>query len=302
MYDPTDPRASLAPAAAGRAPVFTAYAAPDVGRFYDEAPQLDEAGAKTWLIRSQNAIVAYSKAADGATFTRADQPDEYVLMLPGHDTAARVDWGGQVTEVPAFSIAFVPAGASIVTVRGAGEVVRIFTTQAEDLAAACANAAAYAEDHPNVAPLTPWPAPNGGRKVRVYSLDVPPAPGRFGRIWRGETLMVNFLDPQVGPRDITKLSPHHHDDFEQCSLALEGTFMHHLRWSWTPDMRMWRDDRHEECGSPSVLVIPPPAIHTSRGIGAGVNQLVDIFCPPRMDFSQKPGWVLNADDYPIREG
>ncbi|WP_102226806.1 cupin domain-containing protein [Acidimangrovimonas sediminis] len=298
MYDPTDPRASLAPAA-GAGPTFTAYAAPDVGRFYQEAPQSAGDGAESWLIRSQNAVVAYAKARDGARFERADQPDEYVLLLPGHDAAASVDWNGTTTEVPAFSIAFIPPGASKVTIRGAGEVVRIFTTAAEDLCTACGNAEAYAEDHPNVAPVVPWPQPKDGRKVRVYSLDVPPEPGRFGRIWRGETLMVNFLDPQVGPRDITKLSPHHHDDFEQCSLALEGTFIHHLRWTWTPDMRMWREDRHEECASPSVLVIPPPAIHTSRGIDAGVNQLVDIFCPPRVDFSQKPGWVLNADDYPM---
>jgi hypothetical protein len=105
----------------------------------------------------------------------------------------------------------------------------------------------------------------------------------------------------MGPRDITRLSPHHHDDFEQGSLVLDGAYIHDIRWPWTPNMTIWREDEHAHCAAPSLAVIPPPTVHTSRSVDPGLNQMVDLFAPPRMDFSAKPGWVLNAADYPMSE-
>ena len=64
-------------------------------------------------------------------------------------------------------------------------------------------------------------------------------------------------------------------------------------------MIAWRSDEHEVRGSPSLAVIPPPVIHTSQPVDWGLNELIDIFSPPQMDFSLKPDWVLNAADYPM---
>ncbi len=298
MYDKSDPRSGLAPAAVG-APVWTSYPPSEYSRFYETAPQESLPGGRTWLTRGQNGIVAYSEVEAGARFDRKGQVDEWVLLLPDAAASATVTAGGDTRTVEGYSVTFVPPGDSTVVMKEGGRVVRLFTTRSGDLAEKCPNASAHAAPHENIPPFAPWPVPPDGYRIRTYSLDVPDEPGRFGRIWRCTTFMVNYLAPQVGPRDVTKLSPHHHDDFEQYSLALQGSFIHHMRWPWTPNMKMWRQDEHEFCGTPSVAVIPPPAIHTTRGMDPGVNQLVDIFSPPRIDFSMKPGWVLNADDYPM---
>jgi hypothetical protein len=40
-------------------------------------------------------------------------------------------------------------------------------------------------------------------------------------------------------------------------------------------------------------------IHTTQDIGEGTTWLIDVFGPPRIDFSSRPGFVLNAADYPM---
>jgi hypothetical protein len=299
MYDVSDPRSSLASAAKASAPAATTFTGADYAKFYESKPQDTGPQGRTWYARGQNFIVAYSEAQPGATFERQNQPDEYVVLVPNAGTSVAIRAEQSVESVPGESLAIVPPGRSTVSVPSGGRIVRFFTTRSHDLATKCSNAQSYATPHPNIPPFEPWPAPSAGYRIRVYSLNVPPKPGRFGRIFRCTTFMINYLDPFIGPRDPTKMSPHHHDDFEQCSLCLEGAFTHHLRWPWTTDMTAWRADDHEHCGSPSLAVIPPPSIHTSQATDPGINQLVDIFCPPRIDFSEKPGWVLNADDYPM---
>lgn len=295
MYATTDPRATLSPA---RTAQPTRFAAAECCTFYDQPPQMADAASRTWISRGQNMLIAYSEGLAGAELTRSGQPDEYALLLPEAGAGADIATPHGVIHAPGYSIVFIPAGDSTIRLRANAPVVRIFSPRATDIAERASNRDAFAGPHPTVPEFVAWPEPPDGQKVRVYSLDVPAQPGRFGRIFRCTTLMINYLEPRDGPRPKTQVSPHHHDDFEQCSLAFTGTFTHHLRWPWTTDMTQWREDEHLSCGSPSICVIPPPVIHTTTAEGAGINQLVDIFAPPRADFSAKPGWVINEADYP----
>jgi hypothetical protein len=271
----------------------------DYARFLEIPPIEVQQGARTWWVRAQNFYLAYTELVGDAVLARSDQPDEYMVLLPDKQTRIRISAGAELKDVDGYSIMIIPPGKSCIEATGGGRVIRLFSARADDLAVLPSNRASYEKPRANVKPFEPWPKPLGGYRIRAYSLDVPTQPGRFGRIWRCTTFMVNYFEAGYGPRDTAKLSPHDHPDFEQCCLALEGDFIHHLRYPWTSNLAEWRDDEHERCPAPSVVVVPPLTLHTAQGIGVDENQLVDVFCPPRLDFSEKPGWVLNADEYPM---
>lgn len=297
-FDVKDPRAGLGSMKVSGVGAYD-YATAEYGKFYETEPDETASEANTWYFRGQNFVVAYTEGLAGAEFSRGEQPDEYVLLLPDQAVSVEIATKEGTEKVGGYSISFLPPGKTSIRLLAGGRFIRLFTVRSEDLVKRCANVKSYDRAHPNVALLENWPEPVGGCRLHTYSMDVPREEGRFGRIWRCSTFMVNYFYYQVGPRDATKMSPHSHDDFEQCSLVLEGEYTHHVRYPWGINMNNWQDDEHEYCGAPSVAVLPPPAIHTTRAIGEANNQLVDIFCPPRIDFSEKPGWVLNAEDYPM---
>ncbi|MEP9375209.1 hypothetical protein ABLE91_00740 [Aquabacter sp. CN5-332] len=277
---------------------MTAHIRPaSAGRAYKAPPQLTEADSRTWITRGANFVVAMSKVEPGAVLSRADNPDEYMVLLG--DVGATIRAGGETIEAAPETLTIVPPGPSEMVATGAGHVVRVLSNRAADLAGKAENAATYADGAAEVAPLIPWPEPPGGFKLRNYRPFDYDKPDTNIRLFRSTNLMINVLTKRTAPRDISKLSPHAHDDFEQASLLLEGDYIHHLRYPWVPDMSQWRPDEHLEIGSPSVTVIPPRVVHTSRNIGDKRSWLIDIFAPPRLDFSRKPGLVLNADEYPM---
>lgn len=299
MYDASDPRATLPSAAAAASSPTTGqpFGTASCIHFKNGPPQQEDALCRQWYGRGQNFVIGYVEVKAGACIQRPSQPDDYVILSPqrGMDLRVESEYGDE--DIPGYSVIVVPAGTSRIHARSDGHFFLLHTSRSADLARLAVNAAAYETPRPHVAPLVPWPQPVDGPRIRHYSMEVADQPGRFGRIWRCSSFMVNLL-VEHGPRDIEKLSPHHHDDFEQCSLLMAGSMSHHLRWPWTTNMRHWLPDEHLDCGSPSMTVIPPPAIHTSNGTGSELRLLADVFCPPRLDFSQKPGWVLNADEYP----
>ena len=300
MYDAKDPRSTL-PTAARGALSTEPIAAPEVFDFsvldVDEETGL---GSRSWIVRSQNAVVAYTKAVAGDVFRRT-QNDEYVVILPHDSSTAEFTANDKRERVEGKAVIIMPPGTTEVSTPADSHLVRLFTP-ATDMAARARNQANYAQPHPRVRLLEEWPEPPEGYQLRVYRgiADIEKSADRFGRLFRSRAFMVNFLYHYDGPRDTTTLSPHDHEDFEQISLAVEGEFIHHFRTPMGKDKAGWRPDQHVRVDSPSVAIIPPPVLHTSEASGPARNQLLDLFAPPRTDFSDK-GWVINAGEYPQPE-
>ncbi len=297
-YDPTDPRAEMsAPSEVAGVPRVASYR--ELGSVAPD--EVGPRGSLSWWTRSQAAVVGYTEATAGEILLVESNGESVVLAIDGVQfTVSHVSGPVSVSEA---SVVVVPAGAATITLTAPGTLVRLFAASlTPKLAAQCNNSYAYESADVNVAPFQLWPSPIDGPRVRVYPWsEFPPEPGRLGSIFRCSTLMVNVFPVDREPRDPQKLSPHHHDDFEQISLQVQGDYVHHMRRPWTPDSATWVDDEHRLCHAPAIVVIPPLLIHTSQSINTMPHFLIDVFAPPRVDFSNRPGWVLNADEYPMPE-
>ena len=161
-------------------------------------------GTRSWYVRSQNCCVVFSLAQAGDALVPGDQPDEYVLLFPSADASAVVTAGDH---------------------RGRGGRRSRWRS--------CRRARARSPSRPAVRSYgcsrtrrRIWPAPlpqrrgvrrrrperrpvrrrgptrPAGRRIRVYPLaDIPEDPGRFGRLLRCSTIMVNYFYPDDRPRD-----------------------------------------------------------------------------------------------------
>lgn len=254
-------------------------------------------GAPTWVTRGSNFVIAITRAAQGTQIFNANVADEHFVLLP--DCGARIAVSGKTHEVLGNHLVIVPPGSSELIASATGLFVRCFSARNVELLARAANASAFHERREQVAPAVEWPEPIGGFAMRIYNLEEGLVAGDKTRVFRSSNMMINILRERTQPRDTRTLSPHAHADFEQASITLSGVHVHHLRTPWVADMSVWRPDEAVEVGSPSVTIIPPPIIHTTRNIGDGRALLVDLFCPPREDFSRRPGMVRNAAEYPL---
>lgn len=274
--------------------------------FHKMKPQVVESDgrSKTWITRGGNFAVAVSEVEPGVALKRDDNPEEYMVIIPPapEGAAMTIEASGTTIEAKPDSLTIVPPGKSTITATSKGIFARVFSKAASDIMEKAWNNETYADGAPELAPPELWPAPYDGFKLRHYPLAqyAKPDGDRIQpRVFRSTNMLVNLFVHYKTRRDTTQLSPHWHDDFEQMSLTLNGRWVHHMRYNWGPDLSTWRPDDHGEMSTPSVIVIPATAVHTSRDVGEGETSLYDIFCPPRMDFARKKGFVLNEDEYPL---
>jgi mannose-6-phosphate isomerase-like protein (cupin superfamily) len=270
---------------------------------YDkEKPQLSTPKARTWLTRGANFVVAFSRVEPGAILERENNADEYMLIIPPGSARVTITAGKETIEAEADSLTIIPPGPSKIMAKTGGMLARIISKHATDLTEKAVNADNYADGAPECADVINWPEPVGGFKLRHYPLAPyykPDGDRIQPRLFRSTNMMVNLFAYYQTRRDTKTLSPHWHEDFEQASLCFAGQWIHHSRWPWTADLAEWKPDFSETLETPSVIIIPANVIHTSRDTGTGDSALYDIFCPPRMDFASKPGFVINEAEYPL---
>ncbi|MBO0688250.1 MAG: hypothetical protein J2P40_01565 [Candidatus Dormibacteraeota bacterium] len=237
-------------------------------RFAEYDPDETDGDTLTWYVRGRNVLVAYTEADTGAVLASGHRPGEYVVLLPETRGAVHVRAAKETVEVPGASLAVVPPGPSEIRVDGRMPVVRLFPAQSLEEADG-----ASAEPEPQLdGDLT------DRSSIRCHDLSRPPELGSTIRLWRSPTLLVACPDPARGPVDPASVVPRHYPDAERYALVLRGEFVHRVRQPGVAGDPV--EEEQERCGAPSLAIIPPKLVNSSQAVGPGLNEMVEVYCPP----------------------
>ncbi len=238
---------------------------------------------RSWTTDATNFSVSVVDLDPGAEVSIGYEDEIFLLLASGSLTLTAEEVS---LTIQGDMLAITPPGTLTVTCLEAARFLQVVPRRND----------ASDERAADVVPL-PSVVSRPSRPVRVYDLAKFTRSDSNMRLFQTADLMINVLTRRETPRDTNALSPHSHEDFEQASVVLEGRYVHHLRYPWTSDLSQWRNDEAWEVGAPSVAIIPPTVVHTSRNIGGETGWLIDVFAPPRSDFLTRPGLVNNACDY-----
>ncbi len=253
-------------------------------------------GPHRWVARGHNFIVEWIEATAPAQCVQISSEHEVILLPFG--APVKLATSAAEIEAPARSVCVAPPGKLRITLAAGGRCAVLCSSRADTAAPAPLNAERYKAVDSRIVSSTPaWSRNVGDGSVDVFLVDEITAPADSPRLkmFQSSTMSINWAEYE-GPRDRRMLSPHSHSSFEQGSLALDGDFIHHLRWPWSKDATQWREDAHVRLGSPSLMVVPPDVVHTTEGVEQQHHLLIDVFSPPRRDFIEK-NWVANAGNY-----
>lgn len=247
-------------------------------------------GSRSWYTRGEGFIVEILDAQAGERIASSFR-DEHIVIL---DTGAAATIAEQAIAEPSLTI--LPPGESSIAFTQPGLVVRVFTSREQELGPLCCNADLYS---PEGDAIKPWPMPVDGYRFRHYPLARHTSADQPFLAFRTRRLMACIYPQRSAPTNPRDLTTHVHDTFEQASIVLAGRWRHHRRFPWNWRIDQWRDDVHQEVGSPSVAIVPAGVLHTSQNLTPGESKIMDAFAPPRLDYSLRPGLVRNAAEYPM---